>query len=600
MNNFLRPHKLTFAGLIVCVLFLYSPSVEFDFIYIDDAGYILLNPMIAGGFSWDSVLWALSSVQFGQWMPTTMLSFMLDAELFGLESASGWHLINVLIHVVNCMLLTTALRGFSMSAWQRLIVTALFALHPMHVEAVAWVAERKELLAMTFGLLSWIAFQRWRQRGEFTVYLLCCLAFLASLGSKSIWVTWPLILWLIDWSTNNFRWGSLASTLVDKLPLFVMSAAISLITLFNLAPWVLGEGERTLYKQPVINVLGAYGYYLEKSFWPLDLSTHMELWKGSPVLQDALVGVLLLIVGTSIAVYASRHHRLVLVGWLWFLITLFPVSGVFSADGHEWVSNRFSYLSHIGLFVSVTILFSEFVRTRPKFFVTGNALVVISLAALAWGASAQLPHWRNTEHYYERTIDVTGGGPITHLYFGNYLLLIKRPEDALTHYEEANRLAAVHDYLIPSALQASAYAALLLDDIDTELAKKRTAMLLVVGFEKNTLAISTALGLELRASGEPALAREVFSQLLGHYGKRERDWSTRARLGLIASNIDLGKAKIADLRLAVYMATMPQFKSEVCAMLEEGNGAADGKQDLALFFFVLNSELRGTLIDYCS
>ncbi len=484
MNNFLRPHKLTFAGLIVCVLFLYSPSVEFDFLNIDDAGYILLNPMIAGGFSWDSVLWALSSVHFGQWMPTTMLSFMLDAELFGLDSASGWHLINVLIHAVNCMLLTTALRGFSMPAWQRLTVTALFALHPMHVEVVAWVVERKELLAMTFGLMSWIAFQRWRQRGEFTVYLLCCLAFLASLASKSMWVTWPLILWLIDWSTNDFRWRSLASSLFDKLPLFVMSAAISLVTLFKLAPWVLLGGDRPFIANAVIAVPGAYGYYVKKSFWPFDLSTHMELWPGSPVLQDTLVGVLLLIAGTSVAIYGFRRHRLVLVGWLWFLITLIPVSGV-AGTGHEWVANRFSYLPHIGLFVSVTILLGELFRLRPKFVRVGSVLITMSLVGLAWGSSAQLQHWRDTEHYYERTIDVTGGGPITHLYFGHYLSLIKRPGEALTHYEEANRLASVHGYRVPAALESSAYIALLLDD--TELAKERTALLLESGLTKPNL-----------------------------------------------------------------------------------------------------------------
>jgi len=598
MNNFLRPHKLTFAALIVCVLFLYSPSVEFDFLSFDDAGYILANPMVAGGFSWDAVLWAFSSVQFKQWMPVTMLSFMLDAELFGLESASGWHLMNVLIHVVNCVLLTTALRGLSMPAWQRLIATALFALHPMHVEVVAWVVERKELLAMTFGLMSWIAFQRWRQSGKLTTYLLCCLAFLASLGSKPMWVTWPLVLCIIDWSIYEFRWRSLAGSLFDKVPLFVMSVAISLVTLYKTAPWTLLAGDRPSIANADISVPAAYGYYLKKSFWPFDLSTFMELWPGSPVLQDALVGLLFLAVGSSIAVYASRHHRLVLVGWLWFLITLVPVSGLFQA-GHQWVADRYSYLPHIGLFVSVTILFSEFVRTRPKFFVTGNAVVVISLAALAWGASAQLPHWRNTGHFWERAIVVTGGGPITHFRFGHYLSLIKRPEDALTHYEEANRLASVHGYLIPTALQSSAYTALLLDD--TELAKERTAMLLELGFDKNTLGRSTALGLLLRASGEHALAREVFSQLLKHYGKRELDWSTRARLGLIASNIDLGQAKIADQQLGVYMSTMPQFQSEVCAMLEEGNGAAAGKQDLVLFFFVLNSEpLRGTLLDYCS
>ena len=142
MDRFLRLHKIAFAGVIVCVLLLYSPTVEFDFLYLDDAGYILLNPMVAGGFSLDSVLWALSSVEFGQWMPTTMLSFMLDVELFGLEGAGGWHLTNVFIHVVNCMLLMTALRDFSMSVWQRLIVTALFALHPMHVEVGGWVVER--------------------------------------------------------------------------------------------------------------------------------------------------------------------------------------------------------------------------------------------------------------------------------------------------------------------------------------------------------------------------------------------------------------------------------------------------------------------------
>jgi len=597
MNNFLRPHKLTFAALIVCVLFLYSPSVEFDFLSFDDAGYILANPMVAGGFSWDAVLWAFSSVQFKQWMPVTMLSFMLDAELFGLESASGWHLMNVLIHVVNCVLLTTALRGLSMPAWQRLITTALFALHPMHVEVVAWVVERKELLAMTFGLMSWIAFQRWRQYGKFTTYLLCCLAFLASLASKPMWVTWPLVLWIIDWSIYEFRWRSMAGSLFDKLPLFVMSVAISLVTLYKTAPWTLLAGDRPSIANADLNVPAAYGYYLKKSFWPFDLSTFMELWPGSPVLQDALVGVLLLVVGSSIAVYASRHHRLVLVGWLWFVITLIPVSGLFQA-GHQWVADRYSYLPHIGLFVSVTMLFSEFVRARPKFFVTGNTVVVISLAGLAWGASAQLPHWRDTEHYYERTIDVTGGGPVTHLYFGNYLSLIKRPRDALTHYEEANRLAYVHGYLVPSALQSSAYTALLLDD--TALAKERTAMLLELGFDKNTLGRSTALGLVLRASGEHALAKEVFSQLLKHYEKRELDWSTRARLGLIASNIDLGQAKKADQQLGVYMSTMPRFQSEVCAMFEGGNRAAAGKQDLALFLFVLNSEpLRGTLIDYC-
>jgi len=595
MNNFLRLHKLTFAGLIVCVLFLYSPSVEFDFLSIDDASYILVNPMVADGFSWDAVLWAFSSVEFKQWMPITMLSFMLDAELFGLESASGWHLINILIHVINCVLLTMALRGLSMPAWQRLIATALFALHPMHVEVVVWVVERKELLAMTFGLMSWIAFQRWRQHGKFTQYLLCCLAFLASLGCKPMWVTWPLVLWLIDWSVNEFRWRSLAGSLFDKVPLFVMSVAISLVTLYKTAPWTLLAGDRPFIANADISVPAAYGYYLKKSFWPFDLSTFMELWPGSPVLQDALVGLLFLVVGSSIAVYASRHHRLVLVGWLWFLITLIPVSGLFQA-GHQWVADRYSYLPHIGLFVSVTILLSEFVRTRPKFLVTGNVLVVISLAALAWGASAQLPHWRNTEHFWERAINVTGGGPTTHFYFGDYLSLIKRPEEALIHYEKANRLAFVHGYLIPTALQSSAYTALLLDY--AELAKERTAMLLESGFDEAYLAHSTELGVELRASGEHALAREIFARLLKHSGKQEFDWPTRARLGLIASNIDLGQAKKADRQLDVYMSTMPRFRSEICAMLEGENGA--GKQDLTLFLFVLNSEpLRDTLIDYC-
>ena len=598
MEKPLRLYWIANSGVLICAFLLYLPSIGFDFLHFDDITYIQSNPMVTSGISWEGLRWAFSSLDLNQWMPVTMLSLMFDAELFGVESASGWHLVNVLLHVLNCLLLLWALRGLLLLQWQRLFVTALFALHPMHIEVVAWVVERKELLAMTFGLLSWVAFQRWRKRREYTLYLLCCLTFLASLASKPMWVTWPLILLVIDWSTDNYQWRSFSTCLVDKLPLAAMSAVIIVVTLYKAAPWILLEGGRPeLFTDPVLSAVSAYGYYLKTSFTPFDLSTFYELWPGAYTRHEVLVGGLFIMTAFALAISVRRRQPLVLVGWLWFMISLVPVSGLFQHH-NQWVANRFSYFPHIGLFVSVSLLLGELVGVYPKIVRVASLLAVVLLAGFAWASSTQLEHWRDSERYWQRAIDITGGGPVTHYYFGDYFSMISRPLEALEQYETANRLASANGFVVRASIQRAALTALRLGQV--ELAIERTRMLLEYGFDENELLSVTVLGMDLSAVGEYPLAVGVLSKLLKNHGEVKSNWSTMARLAFIDALLDSGEIKLAEEQVDVAMTTIPNFRYEICMMLEpNSNGLAkksSGSQQLPM---VRDGHLRDTLAGYC-
>ena len=565
MEKFLRSHRIASAGILICTVLLYSPTIGFDFLHLDDITYILSNPMVASGFSWEGFQWAFSSLELNQWMPVTMLSLMLDAELFGVDSASGWHLVNVLLHTLNCLLLLWALRGLLPHPWQCLLVTALFAFHPMHIEVVAWVVERKELLAMTFGLISWIAFQRWRRHREYVFYLLSCLSFLASLGSKPMWVSWPLILLIIEWSTHNFRWRALSSSLIDKLPLLAMSALISVLTLYKAAAWTLSEAVAPpfFYMDPLLSAVSALGYYLVKSILPFGLSTFYELWPGAFSLLDTLFAGLWVTAGTGLAIAVVKRQPLVLGGWLWFIVSLIPISGLFQHH-NQWVAIRFSYFPHIGLFISMTMLLNELVRVYPRILHVSSVLVVVVLSGFAWSASGQQEHWRNSERFWQRAIEVTGGGPVTHYYLGDYYSMLSRQNEALAQYETANRLARANGFVLAPTLQRAALIGLRLGR--EELGKERTRMLLEHGFYEDELAAVAVLGRDLTVAGEYSLAIDVLAKLVKNYGKQEFNWLIMARLVLTAAYLESEQKKTADKQLDIAMSSVPWLREDLCGL----------------------------------
>lgn len=580
MEKLLRSHRIAGAGILICTVALYLPTIGFDFLQLDDITYILSNPMVASGFTWEGFQWAFSSLELNQWMPVSMLSLMLDAELFGVDSAGGWHLVNVLLHALNCLLLLWALRGLLLHPWQRLFVTALFAFHPMHIEVVAWVVERKELLAMTFGLISWIAFQRWRRSRESVFYLLSCLAFLASLGSKPMWVSWPLILLVIEWSENNFRWRSLSTILIDKLPLLAMSALIGVLTLYKAAAWtLLDEPRPEMFTEPLSSAVSALGFYLVKSILPYGLSTFYELWPGSYTSGEVLFAGLLVTAGSGLAIAVVKRQPLVLAGWFWFIVGLIPISGLFQHH-NQWVAIRFSYFPHVGFFISITILLSGLIRIYPRLLGLSSVLGVLLLAGFAWGTSEQQDHWRNSERFWQRAIEVTGGGPVIHYYFGDYFSMVSRHTEALEQYEAANRLASANGFVLTPTLQRAALIAL--RSGRKELCRERTRMLLEHGFNEEELSAVAVLGRDLTVAGEYSLAIDVLSKLLQNYVKQEYSWLIMARLVLTAAYLESDKEILADEQLNVSMATVPGLRADLCELRNRDSGGMANK----LFQFV--------------
>lgn len=446
--------------LVLVTLAVYWPAHRHEFINYDDPDYVTSNPRTQAGLAGESITWAFTQKHSSNWHPLTWMSHMLDCQLFGLKPA-GHHLVNVAFHAANVLLLFQLLRRLTGAGWRSAIVAALFALHPLHVESVAWVAERKDVLSTFFFLLTLLAYARYAvPSSKPKVWYAVALVFFAlGLLSKPMLVTLPCVLLLLDfWPLGRIRnAAAMRGLVVEKIPFLLLSLAVCAITMIvqrdsgaTVPLSELSVGAR-LAQMPV-----AYLRYLGKTFWPDDLAVFYPYvafsWE-SPVVWGAAAGLMAV---TVLVVRQLRSRPFLLAGWCWFLGTLVPVIGLVQV-GRQGIADRYTYIPHIGLFVAIVWLVSEMLERRKVPRSIQSAGAVLMLGACGLLTSRQLAHWKNTGTLARQTIWATKDNYTAHTQLAGVLVEQGNLAEALSECREALRIrpnyAEAHNTLAAIAVR---------------------------------------------------------------------------------------------------------------------------------------------------
>ncbi len=446
--------------LLVCLVYL--PTLASDFIRYDDLNYVTKKFHVQRGLTWENVQWAFCTPTAPYWHPVTWLSHMLDCELFGLK-AWGHHLTNLLLHTANTFLVFLVLRRMTGAFWRSWFVAAFFGLHPMHVESVAWVAERKDVLSTLFWLLTLIAYTRYAQkrskvegrgsRADIAVqaldsrlstldYFLALLFFACGLMSKPMLVTLPFVLLLLDyWPLNRFGNNRVWPLVREKLPFFLLAAASSVVTF--IVQKTTGAVMTTMVlpiSARLENALVSYAGYLSKLFFPVNLAIIYPLpypvhWPLGNLILDGL-----LLLGISFFVIAMRRRQpWLLVGWLWFVGTLVPVIGL-TQVGLQAMADRFSYVPSIGLFMLLTWgawALTKGWRYQATALSSVATVAMVLCTGLAW---RQVGYWKNTGTLFQHAIDVTENNYIAYPNLGDYELEQGHFDEAINLYRETIKI----------------------------------------------------------------------------------------------------------------------------------------------------------------
>ena len=444
--------------LITAVLLVYWQVGDHEFINYDDNVYITDNAQVQKGLTSKGIIWAFTTSHTGNWHPLTWISHMLDCEFYGLNP-KGHHLTNVLFHMANAILLFVVLRWMTGAIWRSGLVAALFALHPLHVESVAWAAERKDVLSTFFWMLTMIAYVYYVKRPGTRRYLLVLVSFSLGLMAKPMLVTLPFVLLLLDyWPLNRFQPRATTGSVVDqplgfrspgddkslvlkavleKTPLFIMSLLSCLVTVIaQQKVGAVSTLEIVPIKLRTANGLVSFVAYMGKMIWPLDLAvfyphpgSELQIWK--PV----AAGLFLLIVSTVVLRVAHRC-RYLLVGWLWYLGTLVPVIGLVQV-GEQAMADRYTYVPLIGLFIVVVWGFADLGkgwRLRRRLVSVTAAVMLLALMAGSW---LQVGYWQDSIKLFKHALDVTSNNYVAHYTLGNALALQGNLAGSVSHYNKA-------------------------------------------------------------------------------------------------------------------------------------------------------------------
>jgi protein O-mannosyl-transferase len=450
---------LILLGLVAGTLAIYWQVSRFEFINFDDPLFVSADAMVQAGLSWPGVVYAFSHQLCGEWVPLTCLSHMLVAQLFGLHPGAH-HLANVGLHLANALLLFFVLKRMTGRLWCSAIVAALFAWHPLRVESVAWVSERKDVLCGLFWLLTLWAYLRYAAQPGWARYLLTMVFFILGLMAKAILVTLPFVLLLLDcWPLGRLEPGSWfvvrgsssprppddpashLRLLLEKVPLLVCAGLWVLITfLGQKADESVASLTALSLPDRLANAVISYARYLGKTFVPIDLAVlyphpgHWGFWKVLPA------GLLLGLV--SLAVWRWRRSQpWWLVGWCWFVGTLVPVIGLVQL-GRQAMADRFTYLPQIGLWIALVWGLAELARSRPWLWLQkgASALAAGSLAVCVGLAWQQTGHWRDSVTLFRHALEATVNNGVAHNQLGLALQGAAQWDEAESHFREAVRL----------------------------------------------------------------------------------------------------------------------------------------------------------------
>jgi len=437
------------AALGLVTLAVYAPTLGNGFVQFDDPGYVTANPHVQAGLTAKNAGWAFTTFDQGNWHPLTWLSHMLDVQLYGLQPA-GHHATSILLHALNAILLFLLLAAATRMPWRSLLVAALFALHPINVETVAWVAERKSLLCMFFSLVT-VGLYGWYARApHWRRYLAVVFAFALALMSKPMAVTLPVVLLLVDfWPLGRMDFSDrstpalprLWTLTLEMLPLFAMSLASSWVTIVAQKH---SEAISDLVRLPLWvrfeNAALAYTAYLRKMVWPTDLA-YFYPHRGLNVsgAHAALAALFLIAISLLVARFRTRRH--LVFGWLFFLVTLLPVIGILQV-GLQSMADRYAYLPFLGLFTAVVWELAD-LASRPRFPVAVAVSAIILLLVLAADRTITTEsYWRSSVALFTRAHEVTQPPNLfieTNL--AAALLDEGRATEALYHFRVAEQLA---------------------------------------------------------------------------------------------------------------------------------------------------------------
>jgi Flp pilus assembly protein TadD len=439
---------IVYIALTIVTLAVFWQVNLYDFINFDDQVYVTQNSHIWSGISLDSLRWAFSTKYFDLWHPLVWISFMLDYKLVGLN-AGGYHITNLILHILSALLLFWLFNRMTGAIWKSAFVAAIFALHPLHVESVAWISERKDVLGAFFWMLTLCLYVYYTEKPVIKRYLLVVFCFILALMSKPMVVTLPVILILLDyWPLKRFESKKTENNLTDivpakvsrwplweKIPFLILSAALVIMTLYSpdkpsLKVFPLGSR--------IANMPVALVTYLEKTLWPHDLAIFYPFSEQLPIWQvlGAAAGILLI---SAAVIIMMRRLPYLFVGWLWYVITLLPVIGILQVGGFS-MADRYDYLPSIGIAVMLAWgipLFFESGNTRKKILFPAGVFFIAILSLLTW---QQCGYWKNSITLFNHALRVTKNNYLVHNNIAPSLAEEGKIEEAIYHYSEAIRL----------------------------------------------------------------------------------------------------------------------------------------------------------------
>jgi tetratricopeptide (TPR) repeat protein len=448
--------------LAAITLSLYWPVQYFDFVNFDDDVYVTDNRQVLGGLSMENLTWSFTTFHAGNWHPLTWISHMADVEAYGLD-AGGHHRTSLLIHTAGALLLFLVLSGMTGALWCSALVAVFFAIHPLHVESVAWVAERKDVLSGFFWILTIGAYTHYVRHPTPWRYLLVMLSFVMGLQSKPMIVTLPFVLLLLDYwplgrfADPNVAAGSRASRtfvfvnkkwlllVVEKLPFCFMAAMACLVTLVAQkeagALWSL---ERISLATRLANASVSYLEYILKMLWPVDLAVFYP-YAGMPPAWKIAAALLFLGSISCLVVRKAREMPFLLVGWLWYLGTLVPVIGIVQV-GSQSMADRYTYVPLVGLFIALAWGSERFIARWPKWkrpVVLGS---LVALSGLLFLARTQVEVWLNSVTLFEQAIAAQEFNPVAHQKIGEYYLKRNDCRRAVPHFLKAIEMKENYPY----------------------------------------------------------------------------------------------------------------------------------------------------------
>lgn len=453
----LRPMR---TEILICLVLItitlggFLRSLNHGFLLFDDGDYVTNNGAVLSGLTWEGVRWAFRSTMNANWHPLTWLSLMADCQVWGLDP-TGFHLTNLLLHVANVLVLFAVLSRLTRSPWRSGFVAALFAVHPLHVESVAWVAERKDVLSAFFWMLTMLAYIHCVEKPSVARRMLVIVLYALGLMAKPMLVTLPFVLLLLDyWPLRRFKGaGSALGLLWEKLPLFGLSAASCCVTLLaQMQGNTVAALELLPFGARAANAVVSYVAYILKTVWP----SHLAVVYPHPVTtlpEWQVVGsIVLLIAVTLLVVRSARSLPYLTVGWLWYVVTLVPVIGLVQV-GDQAMADRYTYIPLIGLFIMAAWGFRERENGRVGEWAMGTAAIVI-IAALMAASFVQVGYWHNDFTLNRHGLAVTKGNYQLHLNLACALHQNKDYDEAEQEYKEAIRIR-------PMLIQAHSNLALL-------------------------------------------------------------------------------------------------------------------------------------------